>query len=125
MSKSNLGAKIKQEYAERSLGPFPLDDVKKLRQVDSSKLDLFHAQLELYLSDIAGYAEGADRLFRRPTQELEKAKRRLSQSFFDTHPALRVYESHITEDWTPALYGELVTAERLRKNLLLLINQIT
>jgi hypothetical protein len=125
MSTLDLGIHIKREYSEHFVRPFPLDDLKKLRKVDSSNIDLFHGQLELYLSDIAGYAEGADRLFRRPAHELAKARRRLSKSFFEKHPALRVYEGHITKKWTPALYGELLTADRLRKDLLVLLDHIT
>lgn len=124
MSESSLGQKIKELYAKGFLNPFPLDDVRKLRRIDSNILALFHGQLELYLGDIAGYASGADRLHRRPKPELVQARQRLSQSFFEKHASLRIYEAHITEELTPSLFNELSSAERLRQDLLVLIDQI-
>lgn len=123
MSKSERGIKIKNRFEAECRSPFPLGDVAKLRMCDPKNIELFHGHLEQYLSYIAGYASSADRLARRPRAELMKATEYLSQSFFDRYSSLAIYKNAITPESTPNLYHDLATAEELRKELLLAIDE--
>ena len=123
MSKSDRGLKIKQRFEAECRSPFPLGDVKKLRACDPEKVELFHGHLEQYLSYIAGYASSADRLERRPRAELVKATEYLSQSFFERYGSLAIYKDAITPELTPNLHHDLVTANELRKELLLAMDE--
>lgn len=78
----------------------------------------------MYLSCIAGYASSADRLGRRPRAELIETKRNLSQSFFEKYHSLTVYRDAITENSTPKLFRDLLIADKLRKELLVVIDEI-
>jgi len=124
MTELTLAHMIKQQFEEDCLSPFPLEDVKKLRSRDPENLALFHGQLEMYLSSIAGYASSADRLGRRPRAELAQAREYLSQSFFEKYTSLTVYRDAITPEFTPNLFRDLTTADKLRKELLTVIDGI-
>jgi hypothetical protein len=124
MSELTPGRQIKQLYMAQFRGRFPLADVNRLGTRDSQNLDLLHACLDSYLFYIAGYAEGADRLRRRPRAELAEARRNLSQSFFDKHQAFAVYRDWVTKEFTPDLFRELAIADKLRTELLVEIEQI-
>jgi hypothetical protein len=124
MTELNLAQKIKQQFEAECLSPFPLDDVHKLRSRDAENLALLHSQLEMYLSYIAGYASSADRLERRPRAELVKARQYLSRSFFEKHSSLAAYGDVITQEFTPNLFRDLSTADKLRKELLVVIDEI-
>jgi len=77
----------------------------------------------LVLCTIAGYSSSASRLLARSHDDLVKAKRSLSRSFFDQHPEHEVYKAHISETDTPQLYRELSAAEELRLALLDMLKQ--
>jgi hypothetical protein len=124
MTELNLAQQIKQQFEAECRFPFPLDDVRRLRSRDAANLGLFHGQLEMYLSYIAGYASSADRLGRRPRAELIEARKNLSQSFFEKYRSLAVYRDAITEGSTPDLFRDLLTADKLRKELLVVIDEI-
>src|SRR5215472_13116256 len=101
-----LGQKIKRQFETECRGPFPTAEIARLRSRDPNNLDLFHGQLEMYLSYIAGYASSADRLDRRPRTELVESKRQLSLSFFEKYPLHYVYRDGITSQATPGLFLE-------------------
>jgi len=124
MTEMTLAHAIKQRFDADRQFPFPLEDVKKLRSLDPENLTLFHGQLEMYLSLIAGYASSADRLGRRPRAELLKARGSLGRSFFEKYGSLMVYRDAITAEFTPNLFRTLTTADRLRQELLVLLDEI-
>ncbi len=124
MTELTLAQTIKQQFEEECLSPFPLEDVKKLRSRDPENLALFHGQLEVYLSSVAGYASSADRLGRRPRAELVQAREYLSRSFFEKYTSLTVYREAITAELTPNLFRDLATTDNLRKELLVVIDEI-
>src|SRR5436309_679878 len=124
MTDENIAQKIKKQFEAECRLPFPLGDVRKLRLRDAKNLTLLHGQLEMYLSYIAGYASSADRLERRPRAELVDAREYLSQSFFEKFGSLTTYRDVITPEYTPDLFRELATADKLRKELVVLIDEI-
>ena len=123
MNEQNLAREIRQQF-EDDCAPFPSEDVRKLGSISGGDILLFHGQLEMHLSTIAGYASRADRLGRRPRAELIEAGKYLSQSFFEKYPSLAVYRDAITQDSTPQLFRDLLMADKLRQELLVVINGI-
>lgn len=124
MSESDLARNIEAQFRSECEHPFPLDDVLKLKSLDPQNWGCLHGLLDLYFADIAGYASKARRLDRKPREKLLEAKLFLSQPFFDKHPSLTVYREAITPESTPDLFQHLVRAERLRKELLVIIDGI-
>lgn len=124
MTDLTLGQRIKRQFHDELMSPFPLEDVRKLRSLDPGNYVLLHGQLEMYLSFIAGYASSADRLGRRSRAELIEGRKRLSQSFFERYPSLAVYRAAITQESTPKLFRELESANKLREELLVVIDEI-
>ena len=118
-----LAQSIKQRFETDFRSPFPLSDLLTLRASDPFNWDRLHGELDMYFSAVAGYASCADRLMKRPKDELLDARRRLSQEFFEKHSALAHYRAYINPTQTPALLQELETADRLRTDLLLVIEE--
>ena len=119
-----LAEQVEQRYQNELLGPFPLDDVRKLKSVDQRNLPSFHAGLDMYFAYVAGYASRARRLDRRPIKEIAEARQVLSKSFFERQPQLGAYSGAITKHFTPDLFRELEATESVRKQLLVLMDQI-
>lgn len=116
-SLSPLAQRILERSDGRRHSRFPTADINKLTSNDDERNRL-HGSLEMYLSGIAGYASGADRLSRRPRAELEAGRQFLSRSFFDKHKEYAHYRAKITEDQTPDLFQEMEIAELNRTDLL-------
>ena len=114
---SPLAQRILERSERRRHSRFPTADINKLTSNDDERNRL-HGSLEMYLSGIAGYASGADRLTRRPQAELETGRQFLSRSFFDKHQEYARYRAKITERETPDLFGDLEIAELNRIDLL-------
>jgi hypothetical protein len=119
-----LAQQIEQEYRSDFVPPFPLEDVLKLKTIDPRNWQSLHGGLDLYFAYVAGYASGAQRLDRRPLSEIAEARKYLSQSFFERHDSLASYSKAITEESTPNLFHRLETVEKLRKQLVVLMDQI-
>src|SRR5437588_2821910 len=124
MTEINLAQKIKHQFETECRLPFPLGDIRKLRARDAKNLTLLHARLEMYLSYIAGYASSTDRLGRRPRTELVRARENLSQSFFEKFSSLTAYRDAVTPEFTPDLFRELATADKIRKELIIVMDDI-
>jgi len=124
MNDPTLARAIKEQFKSEFMHPFPIADVGKLRSVDSKNLGQFHGELDLYFSLIAGYASDADRLGRRSQTELIEARKKLSQSFFEKYRSLAGYRDAITQSSTPNLFRDLSTADKLRKELLVVLDQL-
>jgi hypothetical protein len=124
MTTPTLAQRIEQQYKNELLHPFPLTDVRKLKSIDPDKWRVLHGELDVYFAYIAGYASSATRLTRRPRAELLEATVTLSQSFFEKHKSLAVYRDAITEASTPILFREMAATEKLRKELLMIMEEI-
>ncbi len=123
-SQKELARQIEQQYQTQFVPPFPLDDVQKLKATDASNLQSLHASLNAYFAYVAGYAVSASRLNRRPLSEIAEARKYLSEAFFDRHSSFASYRSAITGEFTPDLFHRLETVEGLRKQLVVLMDQI-
>lgn len=121
---TDLQQRIMSRIKADCYGPFPLADVRSLRKWDQTNWDTLHGALCMYLAYVAGYAVSADRIARRPKDELEKARRYLAKGLFQRYPELAHYEEKITLESTPALYRVLQANEEVRKDLLLLFDEI-
>lgn len=110
--------RIKRRYQERAKSAFPTADIKALVADDGSAFSLLHGRIEMFLSGVAGYASSADRLARRPVEELQKAEEFLSQSFFDRYPEYGSLKARVTPQGTPLLFAEMKAAEENRIELL-------
>ena len=110
--------RIKRRYQERAKSAFPTADIKALVADDRSAFSLLHGRIEMFLSGVAGYASSADRLGRRPVEELQKAGEFLSQSFFDRYPEYGSLKARVTPQGTPLLFAEMKAAEENRIELL-------
>ncbi len=124
MNTRTIEQSIKEQYESELLRPFPLKDLIRLKSIDPDKWGVLHGELDLYFAYIGGYASSADRLQRRPKAELIEARRYLSESFFEKYQSLAVYRDVITEEFTPNLFRELAAADKLRKELLVVMDQI-
>jgi len=80
-----IADRIIQRYRTCSRSPFPTDEIAKVVPNDAETRSLFHARVELFLSGIAGYASSADRLKRRGSEALQKARVFLSEGFFEKY----------------------------------------
>ncbi len=112
------GLRIKRRYQERAKSAFPTADIKALVADDRSAFSLLHGRIEMFLSGVAGYASSADRLGRRPVEELQKAGEFLSKSFFDRYPEYGSLKARVTPQGTPLLFAEMEAAEENRVELL-------
>lgn len=115
---SSPARRIKERFDVRVRAGFPTADIKKLIPGDANAISLLHGRIEMYLSGIAGYASSADRLGRRPEQDLQNARLFLSQTFFDKYQEYAPLKPRISSDQTPALFRELEVAEQNRLDLL-------
>jgi len=107
-----------ERYGAQLRSAFPTADINKLISDDGKARSLLHLRIELYLSGIAGYASSADRLWRRPEQDLRAARQFLAQPFFDKYPEYAPLRAKITPQHTPALFLEMEAAELNRIDLL-------
>ena len=112
-----IGQKVKARFQERIRTGFPTADIKKLTPGDDQALSLLHGRIEMYLSGIAGYASSADRLGRRPENDLQKARQFLSKPFFGRYKEYAALKSKITPSETPDLFSEMEAAEENRRDL--------
>lgn len=110
--------RIMKRYNSRLRSAFPTADINKVIPNDAEARRLLHGRIEMYLSGIAGYASSADRLKRRPEQDLRTARQFLSRSFFDKYQEYAPYRAKITAQETPALFCEMEAAEVMRLDLL-------
>lgn len=119
-----LAKQIEQEYRNDFVPPFPLDDLRRLKAIDPCNWQSLHGALDMYFAYVAGYASSALRLDRRPLSEIAEARKYLSQPFFERYHSLSPYSQGINKEATPNLHARLETVERLRKQLLLLMDRI-
>ena len=115
---TTLALRIKRRFEQQAVSDFPTDDIGKLTRDYPKERSRFHGIIDLYLSGVAGYACGADRLNCRSVGELRAANQFLSKSFFEKYAEFAHYQSKITPDEMPDLFGEMETAELNRRDLL-------
>ena len=111
-------------YEEARREPFPYDGCRKLLREGSGRYEGLIPDLDMYLSDIAGYCSSGSRILRWQGAKIKEAEERLKQSFFERHPQYQPLESLITETDTPDLYTCLAVHEAVRKKLLKVLSRL-
>jgi len=124
MTQNNpVAARIIERFRNR-LSPFPGQDIMALIPHDRELRIDFHTYVDLYFGEIAGCASSADRLDRRSTAVLEKARNILAKSFFERYPRYVALQASITPERTPALLRQMQDMELNRQDLLLEVTRI-
>ncbi len=78
--------------------------------------------LDLYLSDLAGYASWGKKILDWPKEKMMEAQAKLAKTFFELHPQYLSLAPLITETKTPALASQMALYEKLRIEILDLLS---
>jgi hypothetical protein len=92
---------------------FPYADCRKLQQIGSSYSALI-PDLDVYLSELAGYRGWGKRILKWPDDKIEEVHQRAGASFFDRFPAYAEQQAQITPTTVPDLYVTLDRANQTR-----------
>jgi hypothetical protein len=111
-------------YSKIRKSPFPYDDCFWLVRYEKRRGAELIPDLDLYFSNVHGYASGATRLGLRSDEELEQAKKTLSTGPFETYPHIKRYQHLINPEKTPRLLEEIETTEQMRIGLLELLRTL-
>ncbi|HEV7767325.1 MAG TPA: hypothetical protein VGQ76_20150 [Thermoanaerobaculia bacterium] len=102
---------------------FPYEDCRKLQQIDE-RVSAVVPDLDVYLSELAGYRSWGKRILTWSDEKIEEVHRSVGQSFFDRFPIYGELSSHITPTSVPALHATLDRAERTRAALRELLSHL-
>jgi hypothetical protein len=85
--KDPKAAEIAELYSEIASEAFPYEDCRRLlATLNEQGVEYLIPDLDLYLSTVASHAIGIDRVLRWAPDRAADSVRKLSQSFFETHP---------------------------------------
>jgi hypothetical protein len=98
--------------------PFPYADCRKLYSIAPDTSDGLIPDLDLYVSDLAGYCGRGHRIIRMSAEEFLNMKKAASRSFFEKHPEYLPLREFISEEDTPDLFHDLNRSEEMRASLL-------
>jgi len=104
--------------------PFPHEERVKLEKLRPGLTEDLMDHFEFYFDFISSYTSSATQLHQRPRAELREALAALELSFYDTYPQYAPLSQLITDVDSPSLSRELAVADKLRHNLIRLINEI-
>lgn len=102
---------------------FPYEDCRKLQGIDERYAALV-PDLDVYLSELAGYRSWGKRILSWPDEKVEDVHRRVSDTFFDRFPLYADLESRITSANAADLHATLDRAERTRITLRDLLSEL-
>lgn len=103
--------------------PFPYADCRRLQATDSRYSALI-PDLDLYLSEIAGYGSSGKRILAWSDEKIDDVLVRISASFFDRFPQYQELKSQITPESVPALHSAIDKADQMRRVLTHLIRRL-
>lgn len=112
------------ELATRDAGPFPYEGCRWLRATAHECHDGFIPDLDVYLSELAGYRSWRARILRWPAEKIAPVEARLHQSFFERFPAYAAVESLVAAPEASDVRLSLQVADRTRSVLLQLFAAI-
>jgi hypothetical protein len=98
--------------------PFPYEGCRRLRRefADANLEDLI-PHLDLWFSDVSGFASRGKSLLRLTPDQLSAARGMMSLVFYDKHPEYAWLDRHIGARNTPDLFDSLTLAEQMRVEL--------
>lgn len=70
--------------------------------------------LDIFFSDLAGFASSPEMITTRPAEQIERYARVLRESFFARFPEHGAIAKYITQQATPQLFEQLSAAESIR-----------
>ncbi|MGH9753622.1 MAG: YxiJ family protein [Blastocatellia bacterium] len=109
---------FKEELGE----PFPYEDCRRVMEEAGMKDAALIPDLDLYHSDLAGYASWGKKILDWPRERILEAQAKLAKSFFDLHPKYLPLAPLITEIKTPYLASQMALYEKLRIEMLDLLS---
>ena len=119
-----LGCAVEQQYREGLRKLFPYQDCYALQRKYPRVADDLVADLDLYLTFIAGYSSSATGLAKRSREELRRAIPVLKKSFFDAYPRYLPLEPAVNSASTKELHAELQVADECRRNLVTIMDAL-
>jgi hypothetical protein len=117
-----LAVEIAQIYNEEDCSPFPYEGCRWLRREFDGELENLIPDLDMWLSDVAGFSSRGKRLLKLPEEQVSHARGIMSLSFSEKRPEYAWLERHITESNTPDLYEKINLYERMRTMLIALFD---
>jgi hypothetical protein len=105
--------------------PFPYEDCRRvLQRVRSDSSRMLIPDLDLYMSTVYGWAQGARRLLRSTHEKLAAAREDLRPSFFEKYPEYEPLRPEIESGSVKRLQGRLQHCDTLRASLLELLSSL-
>jgi hypothetical protein len=98
--------------------PFPYDGCRRLRAAVSGRHDGLTPDLDMYLSEVAGYRSWGKKILEWPDEKVQSVERRLRVSFFDRYPAYAELQPILASAVAPDVSDALGSADRTRALLL-------
>ena len=110
------------EEADR--GPFPYRGCFQLKATSPERYHDLTPDLDVYLSEIAGYRSWGRRILRWADDKIESVQSRLRLSFFDRFPAYTDLKALLALSVAPDVAEALDNADQTRAVLLELLRKI-
>ncbi len=118
----NLAVDVAQTYNEQDRSPFPYEGCRWLRGEFDGEFENLIPDLDMWLSDIAGFSSQGLRLLNLSEEKVSHARGIMSLSFFEKHPEYAWLERHIIFSDAPDLYEKINLYERMRAMLVALFD---
>jgi hypothetical protein len=102
-------------------GPFPYEGCRRLRAAVGERHEGLIPDLDLYLSEFAGYRSWGKRILTWSDEKIATVEKRLSQSFFDRFPSYAELKPMLDVTDASDVRRALGKADRTREVLLQLV----
>jgi hypothetical protein len=103
------------ELKDSERKPFPYLGCRRLHAAVQGRCEGLIPDLDMYLSEIAGYRSWGKRIITRWSDEkIANVERRLQDSFFDRHPEYAELVPILNSSVAPDVSGALEVADRTR-----------
>jgi len=111
-------------YKEELRKPFPHEDCRRVMEESGMKDMALIPELDIYRSDLAGYASWGKKILDWPRERMLEARARVEKSFFELHPKYLPLAQLITDVKTPDLASQMALYEKLRIEMLDLLSRL-
>ncbi len=115
---------LRRIFKEELGKPFPYEDCRQVMEEAGMKDTALIPDLDIYLSDLAGYASWGKKILDWPREKMLEAQAKLARTFFDLHPQYAPLAPLITETKTPDLASRIAVYEKLRIEMLDLLSRL-
>jgi hypothetical protein len=115
---------LRRLYEKELRKPFPYEDCKRVMEESGMKGTVLIPDLDIYWSDLAGYASLGKKILNWPRGKMLEARARMEKSFFELHPKYLSLAPLITEMKTPDLTSRMALYEKLRVEMIDLLSRL-